>query len=110
MDKLLKGDTNPVVVGLGQSLAVAIYCALVGAFMFYVENQNTEPGYLGVLLILVLFVFSAAVTGTLVFGLPVYLSLKNKFKEALSILGYTLLFSFIIILVIIIVLFSTVLS
>jgi len=48
---------------------------------------------------LTLLVFSAAITGTLVFGYPVYLVLvKNKIKEALTILAFTLLFTFILIL------------
>jgi len=99
MEKLLDGKWNPAVVGLFQSLLVAVYCSGVGAFIFYMGSSSIQPGYLGVFLMLVLFVFSAAVTGTLVFGLPVYLALKNKVKESLSILGFTLLYSAAIILI-----------
>jgi len=110
MEKLLKGEVNPALVGLAQSLAVTIYCAAVGGFIFFVGENDFQPGFIGVFLMLVLLVFSAAITGLLVFGLPAYLALKNKMVEAIAILGYSLLFFFIIILIIIIALFSTVLS
>lgn len=100
MEKLLNGQVSPALVGLLQAAGVAIYCAAVGAFMFYMERGNVEPGYFGVLLILVLLVFSAAVTGSLIFALPVYLAMNQKIKQSLSILAYTLLFSFVIILLI----------
>ncbi|MEX0616370.1 MAG: hypothetical protein WD231_00990 [Candidatus Woykebacteria bacterium] len=106
MDKLLKGEVHPALAGLGQALGLTAYCALVGAFMFFIEKGNMEPGYIGVFLILVLFVFSAAITGSLVFGLPVYLALNNKIKEALATLSYTLLYSFLIILVLILIIFA----
>ena len=63
----MKGRVRPSLVGLLQSVAVASYCALVGAFMFYISRTAVQPGYLGIFLMLVLLVFSAAVTGTLVF-------------------------------------------
>jgi hypothetical protein len=47
-----------------------------------------------------LLVFSAAVTGSMVFGFPVYLALvKNKIKEALTILTFTALYALAIILI-----------
>jgi len=107
MEKLLKGEVNPALIGLLQSIAVTAYCALIGAFIFYVGESNIRPGYMGVFLMLVLLVFSAAVTGSLVLGLPAYLAINKKIKEALSILGYTLFFSFIIILITIATIFST---
>jgi hypothetical protein len=108
MEKVLKGEVNPVLVGLVQAILVAAYCALVGSFMYNIEGSELEPGYLGVFLILVLLVFSVATVGTLIFGLPAYLVLNNKTKEALATLTYTLLFSFIIILTIISIILLTV--
>ena len=54
---------------------------------------------------LTLLVFSAAVTGSLVFGYPVYLILNKQTKEGVSIFAYTLLF-LVVILAILISLFS----
>lgn len=49
---------------------------------------------------LTLLVFSAAVSGSIVFGYPAYLTLvKNKIKEALTILAFTLLYTLGIILI-----------
>ena len=70
------------------------------------SETSLQPGYLGVFLMLVLLVFSAAVSGSLVFGLPAYLAFNKKIKEAITLLGYTLFFSFLIILVTIIAIFS----
>lgn len=64
------------------------------------------PRFLGSLLILVLLVFSAAVTGSIVFGYPAYLALNKRIKEALSILAFTLLYCLIIILAIVIIIAS----
>jgi len=52
---------------------------------------------LGITTILFLLVFSAAVTGLLVFGYPALLALNQKIKEALTILAYTFLYSLLII-------------
>ncbi len=55
------------------------------------------------ILILILLVFSVAISGAIVFGYPAYLVLKGKIKEALSVFAYTLLYclGFIIIFIII---------
>jgi len=88
-------------VGLVQAVGVAVYCALVGGFFFWMEEIAAKPGFLGIFLMLVLLVFSAAVTGSIVFGYPAYLAWNRKVKEALSVLAYTLTYSLLIILVII---------
>jgi hypothetical protein len=46
--------------------------------------------FLAPIAMLLLFVFSAALTGFLVFGQPAILYLDGKKKEALTLLGYTL--------------------
>jgi len=80
---------------------VVIYCALVVAIInLFGQIFFAPPGFFGSVLILVLLVFSAAVSGSIVFGYPAYLFLKNKqAKEALSILGFTLLYAVGIILI-----------
>ncbi len=63
--------------------------------------MSKRPNILGWILMLFLLVFSAAVTGLLVFGYPVYLVLNKKIKEALKVLGYTFLYCLGIILIVI---------
>jgi len=93
-------DKSPALIGFLQALGVAVYCGLIASFFFYMAKTKAEPpGFFGFFLLLALFVFSAAVTGSLVFGYPAYLALvKSKIKEALTILAYTLLFGLLIIL------------
>ncbi len=90
---------SPAAIGLLQAIAISTYCALIAGFFFAMSKNTSQPGFFGFFLMLTLLVFSAAITGTLVFGYPVYLVLvKNKIKEALTILAFTLLFTFILIL------------
>lgn len=94
---------NPSTIGFLQALGVVIYCALVvGILNLFGKIFFAPPGFWGSLLILVLLVFSAAVSGSIVFGYPAYLALNKKIKEALSILAYTLLYSLIIIIIIVV--------
>jgi len=92
---------KPATVGLCQALGVTIYCGLIAILFNFLTKAIPEdpPGFFGFFFMLVLLVFSAAVTGSLVFGYPAYLALaKNKIKEALTILAFTLAFSLAIIL------------
>ena len=61
---------------------------------------SARPGLLGIVLMLLLLVFSAAVTGSMVFGYPAFLALNKNIREALRVLAYTLLYSLVIILLI----------
>lgn len=73
------------------SLATALYIVLIVSGisnMKYLEVE--EPNFIIPIFMLMLFVFSAALTGTLVFGKPVLLYLEGKKKEAISLLIYTL--------------------
>ena len=86
-------------IGLCQALLVALYYGLVATFFNYITHALPQPGFYGFFLMLILLVFSAAVTGSLVFGYPAYLALAHrKVKEAAEILAYTLIFSLLIIL------------
>lgn len=87
-------------IGLLQALGVTIYCGLIALFFNLMTKTTPKPGAFGFFLILNLLVFSAAITGSLVFGFPVYLALvRNKFKEALTILAFTALYALAIILI-----------
>ncbi len=106
MIKFFKKSPDPSIIGLAQSLGVTIYSILIGGFFLLMERIAAKPGFIGIVLMLVLFVFSAAVTGSMVFGYPVYLALNKKAREAIKVLVYTLLYSLGIILVITIVVVS----
>jgi len=93
--------TNLALIGLLQSLGVVLYCGLIASFFKYAENIGPEPGILGMVLMLMLLVVSAAITGSLVFGYAAYLAMQQKLKEALQLAGYTLLFCAVLIIIII---------
>ena len=85
-------------IGLIQALGTAIYCSIIGWFFWYMGTvAPNNPGFLGMTLMLILLVFSAAVTGSIVFAYPVYLAMHKKVKDALYLLGYTFIYFVIII-------------
>lgn len=74
------------------ALGTALYVIIVASFIYLAGE-----GVFGVgktifvpIAMLMLFVFSAAFTGTLVFGRPIMWYLDGKKREALSLLVYTL--------------------
>ncbi len=80
------------------ALATTAYIVGVGSFMYYgatikIGKQNT---FLMPIAFLLLFVFSAALTGFLIFGKPAQLYVDGKKKEALSLLFNTLGIFFVI--------------
>ncbi len=75
------------------AVVTALYVAVIASFLFYapkVFGPNRTNTVLVPIVVLSLFVFSAAVTGILVFGQPVLWYLDGKKKEAISLLVYTL--------------------
>ncbi len=74
------------------SLGTAVYIVLVASLIYSLSNSGFQVGNALVvpIFMLMLFVFSAAFTGLLVFGRPVMWYLDGKKKEALSLLVYTL--------------------
>lgn len=95
MGKILK-------YSLFNGIGTSLYVILVASLLYSLSN-----GFLGEnntifipIAILMLFVFSAAFTGSLVFGRPIIWYLDGKKREALSLLVYTLcVFFFITLLV-----------
>lgn len=79
-------------IALLQAVAVLVYVALVAWVMTSLGKSFTPPAYAGVVMMLTLLVFSAAMTGSLVFGYPVYLAMNKRTKEAVKVLGLTLLY------------------
>lgn len=93
---------KPSLIGLLQAIGVIAYCVLIAVlFNFLGKTAVQPPGILGFAAILVLLVFSAAVTGSIVFGYSAYLLFKEKkIKEPLFVLAFTALFSLIILAII----------
>jgi len=71
--------------GILSAVAEAIYISLVATFLFYIPPKIL-PGssaILGISIFLLIFVFSAAISGFFVLGYPAYLLLgQKKLKEA----------------------------
>lgn len=99
---------NLSLIGFLQALGIIAYCFLItGLFQFFGKFFVAAPmGFLGSVLMLALLVFSAAVTGSIVFGYPAYLVFKKRIKEALTVFGYTLLYCLGMLIIIIVILFS----
>ena len=99
MLKILE-NKNPRLIGFLQAIGISTYCALIALFFYTLSKKPDPPGFFGFFLMLTLLVFSASITGSLMFGYPIYLALvKNKIKEALTILAYSLLFTLALILI-----------
>ncbi len=86
---------NPFIAKLGafHALLTAAYIACVSALMFYgfrLFGTNTEDTIFAPIAMLLLFVTSAAITGSLVLGRPILWYLDGKKKEAVLLLGATL--------------------
>ena len=86
-------------VGLLQAVAMAVYCSLVTLFMQNMDGSTPQPELLGMMMILFLLVFSATVSGTLIFGYPLYLLIHHETKRALTVLGFTLLYALLLLII-----------
>lgn len=91
MNKILK-------IAFLNSVGTALYIGAVGSFMYYgsMIKIGKKANFLAPIAMLLLFVFSAALTGSLIFGKPALLYIDGKKKEALILLIYTLLIFFVI--------------
>jgi len=67
----------------GTCQALYIFLVVLGLNVLGKNFNNQPPDLLGSMLILMIFVFSAGVSGILVFGYPTYLAFQKKFVEAL---------------------------
>ncbi len=88
---------KPCTIGFLQALGVGVYCLLISLLFRLMESMGIEPmGISGTIMILLLLVFSAGITGTLVFGYFAFLMINKEIKRALNILGFTFLYCIII--------------
>ena len=66
-----------LLIGFVQALSLIIYCSLIAGLFWLGDNFfSGPPDFLITAFMLLLFVFSAAVTGSIVFAYPVYLALN----------------------------------
>lgn len=94
---------NPSTIGLLQALGVLVYTTLVSGFFQLVGKISVQPSiFVTSIMMLAFLVFSVAVCGLIVFGYSAYLALNQKIKEALTVLGFTLLYSLGIIIIIVV--------
>lgn len=82
---------SPVFVSFLQSVGLTAYAALVASVMTNIGKVASEPKspLLGLTAFLMLFVFSATVCASIVFGYPAYLVKEGKMKTAIRIVAYT---------------------
>ncbi len=74
------------------AVAAALYVATVASFLFYAPKSFGPANTVLVpIVLLLLFVFSAALTGILIFGRPILWYLDGRKKESLFLLAATLL-------------------
>ena len=89
-------------LALLNALGTAIYVSLIALFMQNAERIFGQMDNLfGPVAILLIFVLSAAITGSLVLGRPILMYLDNRKAEAVKLFIYTLGWLFVILAVII---------
>lgn len=92
---------NPIVHSLGHAVLVLVYVSLVAQVMnhgtqwFGADDKAWTP-----VVVLMLFVLSAAITGSLVLGRPVLMYMDGKKKDALQFFGYTVGWLFVLTIVV----------
>lgn len=93
------------------AILTSLYISLVASFLFYGPHYFAFAGkpdtVFAPIMMLMLFVFSAAITATLVLGRPILWYMDGNKKDAISLLFYTLLVFFIIMLLAFTVLIAT---
>ncbi|HRY60370.1 MAG TPA: hypothetical protein P5096_03245 [Patescibacteria group bacterium] len=76
--------------GLINAVLAAAYVSLIALIMSHGENIfGKEDGFLVPFIMLLIFVLSAAVMGILVFAKPIMLYIDGQKKDAVKLLGYT---------------------
>lgn len=95
----MKKITSVHAIAAAQALGVAIYVSLIGLIMSSLGHTFDNSAHVQIvapLIILLLFVLSAAITGSLVLGYPIILFLEKRKAEAFSIFFETLGFMIVI--------------
>ena len=97
-------EPKPIWHSLGHAVLVLIYVSAVSLVMSHGSTWfgQKDTAFTPVA-VLMLFVLSAAVTGTLVLGRPILLYLDGKKNEALKFFGFTVIWLFILTIIIFVV-------
>jgi len=83
-------EPKPIWHSLGHSILVLLYASLVAFVMSHANQWFPGPDTAWTpVAVLMLFVLSATITGTLVLGRPILMYMDGKKKEALQFFGYT---------------------
>ena len=73
------------------SFVMALYVIIVVSFLLSLQAFSQKPDNVLIpVAMLLLFLCSATITGSLVFGKPVMLYIDGKKKDAVKLLGYTI--------------------
>ncbi|MBI5530505.1 MAG: hypothetical protein HY918_03315 [Candidatus Doudnabacteria bacterium] len=83
---------NIIKRALINSFSTSAYIVLIALFFFNIEKINfgERDTVFAPIFMIMLFVFSAALTSSLMFGQPLFWYLDGKKKESLQLLGYTM--------------------
>lgn len=91
---------NIIQISFLSSVSVFLYIAGVATLIHNIDKIIDSPNtYWGPVMFLMLFVFSALITGLLVLGYPLWLYLDNRKKDAVTLLLYTVTWLFILLIV-----------
>jgi hypothetical protein len=95
-------NSKLILHGFLQALGVALYILGITTIMANVNKiLGPKDTFLTPIIVLLLFVLSAAITGTLTLGRPVLMYLDNKKTEAIKLFIFTLGWMFIILVLVI---------
>ena len=79
-----KKKENYWVYGIGTGVIEAVYCFFIATLLMLANGLFAKsPTILSFLLLLLIMVFSVAVSGLLIFGYPMYLALRRNYQEAI---------------------------
>jgi hypothetical protein len=82
------------------SLGIFVYVSIVAFIMFHAQNIFGKINdFSGPMMLLLMFVVSAVITGTLFLGRPIYLYFEGFKKEGIKLFFYTLVFLVVITLI-----------
>lgn len=92
---------NPALKSFGHAILVAAYVSLISLVMSHGSQWfGQKDTALTPIAVLMLFVVSAAITGSIVLGRPILMYLDGQKKEALKFFGYTVGWLFILTLIV----------
>jgi hypothetical protein len=99
--------TSIIKYALANGLWTALYVILIGGFFFSAKSifGNGPDNALIPMAMLLLFVFSAALTGALVLGRPILWYIEGRKSDAVKLFTYTLAVLFVVMILVFFVLF-----